>query len=322
LASVAASLKRTADGIEASHTSSVTQRASAGAAIYELKRKNDIALSMWQLEAFRTLFGQSSTASNEQRARAEDAMRSILLKSLINSNVEQASPSSPTLSPPKFFMLPAIEAANVRPPKRKRIFKSLFAGEEGEVGSTPPSVSGLEIHPSIEDGAKMDSSDAEREDSNMALFASRYKRKLTTSAAGRIAENVALTAAFMPSESPVLLSDQAFSFVGSTKINTAGQVTAPEIEAITQSGTIEPLSYGSACAVGTKVRQFVGQELDPQSYCQNKACSSRKVDVKIHDACAYNVWSTGNGDDKPIWVEGEKYCSINCYRAGDANDDN
>jgi hypothetical protein len=137
-ASVTAALKRTADWMAATHASSTAHQVSAAAAVDELRCKNDIALSTWQLEAFKTLFGPSSNAPTEQQESAELAMCSILLQSLRGVNNEQLAPSSsaPSASTPH-----ATVPARALAAASRRVFKALFPDD---VGIESPTISSSE----------------------------------------------------------------------------------------------------------------------------------------------------------------------------------
>jgi hypothetical protein len=282
-ASVAAALQRTADEMEATHASSTAHQVSAAAAVDELRRKNDIALSMCQLEAFKTLFGHSSNAPTEQQESAEVAMRSILLHSLRGVNKEQLAPSSsaPSASSPH-----ATVPARPHAAASKRVYKALFPDAKDDVGDELPIISSSERNFVTKVDGVMEDEGIEAVDIEKTQFGESDTKELVGNPSSHIAEILKKTTTLTPQARQTSLLNRACSIAGYTIFNNDTKESSPEALPTTQSTILPPLKFIRACAVGDDFCKFDGHSLCPQSFCKNKSCSSRTINVIIYDACA------------------------------------
>jgi hypothetical protein len=158
----------------------------------------------------------------------------------------------------------------------------------------------------------MEDEGSEEVDIEKTLFDETDTIELAGNPSSHIAEILKKTTTLTPQARQTSCSNRACCIAAYAIFNNDTKISSAEALPTTQSTILPPLKFSRACAVGDGFCKFVGQSLCPQSFCKNKSCPSRTINVPIHDACAYNVWSVGNGNNKPLWEEEENYCSILC----------
>jgi hypothetical protein len=128
-------------------------------------------------------------------------------------------------------------------------------------------------------------------DIEKTLFDETDTNELAGNPSSHIAEILEKTTTLTPQARQNSRSYRACYIAGYTIFNNDAKVSSPKALPTTQSTILPPLKFSRACAAGDEFCKFVGQSLCPKSFCKNKSCPSRTINVPIHDACGYNVWS-------------------------------